>query len=153
MDRKQETNRSKVVMVAGKFDVLHPGHLNFFKQAKQHGDKLIVVLARDSTIQKETKKNPCYAEQHRKEFLEATHFVDEVILGNEGPKTEIIKEIRPNIICLGYDQEINEEKLKAFIKDQGLKTKVIRLKPFKETLFKSTLIKKTVKFAQQKEQE
>jgi len=134
------------VMLAGKFDLLHPGHLKFFEQAKAHGDHLIVVLARDSTIEKEKGELPLYSEQRRKEFIESISIVDEVILGNESKdKTEIIRTIQPNIICLGYDQEIDQERLEAFLSNNGLETKVYRMKPFKEDIFKSTIIKNNVR--------
>ncbi len=134
------------VMLAGKFDLLHPGHLKFFEQAKAHGDHLIVVLARDSTIEKEKGELPLYSEQRRKEFIESISIVDEVILGNESKdKTEIIRTIQPNIICLGYDQEIDQERLEAFLSNNGLETRVYRMKPFKEDIFKSTIIKNNVR--------
>ena len=40
------------VMVFGTFDILHPGHLNFFKQAREFGNFLIAVIARDKTVLK-----------------------------------------------------------------------------------------------------
>ena len=134
------------VMLAGKFDLLHPGHLKFFEEAKAHGDHLTVVLARDSTIEQEKGELPLYSEQRRKEFIESISMVDEVVLGNESEdKTEIIRIIKPDVICLGYDQEINQEKLEAFLANNGFDTKVFRLNPFKENIFKSTIIKNNIK--------
>ena len=42
----------KKVMCSGTFDGLHPGHFNFFKQAKSKGDYLTVIVARDENVEK-----------------------------------------------------------------------------------------------------
>ena len=55
----------KTVMVFGSFDLLHPGHLFFLKQAKKHGDKLVVVVALDRTIESVKQQTPKYNERVR----------------------------------------------------------------------------------------
>ncbi|MBT4445858.1 adenylyltransferase/cytidyltransferase family protein [archaeon] len=137
----------KTVLVAGKFDLVHPGHLKFFEEAKSNGDRLIVVVARDSTITKNTGVAPIYPEDLRKEFLEALSVVDQVELGNESNEMQIILEIRPDIICLGYDQPIKEERVQKFIKENKLNIKIKRLNAFNEKLFKSSKIKSQVRMS------
>ncbi len=132
------------ILVAGKFDVVHPGHLKFFEEAKKLGDRLIAVVARDSTISKNTGNLPTYNENLRKEFLEALTVVDEVILGGEFSELDILKSIKPDVVCLGYDQEISEEKIAKFLHEESLSIKVVRLAPFKEDLFKSSKIKSAI---------
>ena len=46
------------IIVFGTFDILHKGHLNLFKQAKQHGDYLMAVIARDKNVKKAKGKFP-----------------------------------------------------------------------------------------------
>ena len=133
------------VLVAGKYDIVHPGHLKFFEEAKKHGDYLIVVLARDSTIIRNTGRAPTYPEDLRKEFLEALTIVDEVILGGMGDEMEILLEVKPAIVCLGYDQSIDEKRVQTFLDSHKLDTKVLRLAAFKEELFKSSKIKSAIK--------
>lgn len=137
-------NKRKV-LVAGKFDLLHPGHLKLFEMAKKKGNYLTIVLARDETIVKETGNYPSYNENLRKEFLESIDLVDEVILGNFENKLEILKEIKPDVICLGYDQEMPEHAISLFLQEENINCEVIRLEPFKEHIFKSSLIKESIK--------
>ncbi len=136
---------TKHVMVAGKFDVVHPGHLKFFEEAKQQGDYLIVVLARDSTIIRNFGLAPIYSETLRKEFLEALSVVDEVIFGGENNEMDILLKLKPDVLCLGYDQVIDESRVQTFLSEHNLLTKVLRLSSFKEELFKSSKIKSTIK--------
>ena len=123
------------VLVGGSFDIIHVGHIKMLKQAKElcpHGE-LIVVIARDSTIRKYKKREPILPENDRLEIIKAIKYVDKAILGNElGEKTffDIIYEIKPDIIALGYDQQINEIELKEWLAKKGLQTKIIRLKKY-----------------------
>jgi FAD synthetase len=136
----------KKVLVAGKFDLLHPGHLNFFENAKKHGDHLTVVIARDETILKNKGTYPDYSEETRKQFILALKIVDEALLGNYGNEMEILKIIMPDVICLGYDQEIPEERIEIYCAKHNIKRPtLIRLAPYKETIFKSSLLKENLR--------
>lgn len=129
------------VMVFGTFDILHKGHINFLNQAKKHGDYLIVTVANDSNVYKIKNKNPLYTQEKRKKEIENLNIASKVIIGNKNIKKyfEIIKNELPNIICLGYDQDdLNLEKT---IKENNLEIKIIRLKPYKEHIFKSSILK------------
>ena len=96
----------KIVMAFGSFDVLHPGHLYFLNQAKSKGDKLIVVIALDKTIEKVKGEKPKYNERQRLEHVKGMPMVDKAVLGYEKDPYEIIEEINPDIICLGYYQDL-----------------------------------------------
>ena len=99
------------VMCFGSFDVLHQGHLYFLKMAKSLGDKLIVVVARDSTIEEVKGKTPKYHERDRVEHVRDLKIADKVVLGYETDKYEIIEDINPDVIALGYDQDSFADKL------------------------------------------
>jgi FAD synthetase len=131
----------KKVMVFGSFDHLHPGHFYFLIEAKKHGDQLIAVLARDETIKQLKGKHPKYSEKERKQHLEVTGIPDKVIFGKLRNKYEVIHKIKPDIICLGYDQHSFDEGLKEELKKLNLRTQIIRLKPYKEHIFKSSKLK------------
>ncbi len=94
------------VLVFGSFDIVHPGHTEFLKEAKKLGEHLTVVLARDVSIQKMKGHVPHFSEQERKDHLSALKFVNTVILGDEHDYFKIPCEIQPDIIALGYDQLI-----------------------------------------------
>ncbi len=131
----------KKVMVFGTFDIFHSGHINFLEQARQEGDFLIVVIARDKTVAKIKKQKPKNQEQKRKRILENNHLADKVILGNLSDKYAIIKKYQPDIICLGYDQKAFVDKLKNKLQQFGLeKTRIKKLKPFHPEKYKSSLL-------------
>ncbi|MSU60383.1 MAG: FAD synthase, partial [Candidatus Staskawiczbacteria bacterium] len=117
------------------------GHLNFFKQAKEYGDYLMVVVGRDSTVLSVKKKLPKQNENKRLEAVQKAPYVDYARLGNEGvSKYEVIKETKPDIICLGYDQIFFVEKLADKIKEFGLNIEIKRLVAFKPEIYKSSLL-------------
>src|SRR3989338_1051249 len=120
----------KTVMCFGTFDLLHLGHLNYFQQAKKHGDYLIVVIARDKTKQDE-KKEIIFSEKERMELVKGLKVVDEVVLGYPGDHFKIIQEKKPEVIFLGYDHKIDEKILAQKLKERGLEPVIKRAKPFK----------------------
>lgn len=129
------------VMAFGSFDILHPGHLFYLREAKKFGDKLIVVIARDSTIKKIKGKEPKYNEKERIEHVRDLPIVDKAVLGYEADPYEIIEEINPDIICLGYDQDSFSENLRKEMKLRGMNPKIYRLGPYKEHVYKSSKLK------------
>ncbi len=131
------------VLVFGTFDGLHEGHRDFFRQAKEYGNHLTVVVGRDSTILKTKNKAPKFNENERLKAVQESGLVDEVRLGNKGNNPyKVIEEVKPDIICLGYDQTHFTEKLAAKIKEMGLGVNIIRLKPFYPEKYKSSLLNK-----------
>lgn len=129
-------------MVFGAFDILHPGHINFFEQAKKHGNHLVVVVARDNTINQVKNHIPQKPQNDRLEAVQNQPAVDQAVLGYEDDKYRIIREIAPDIICLGYDQIAFTELLETKLKEFDLNTKVVRLKPFYPEKFKSSKLNK-----------
>lgn len=128
-------------MVFGTFDLLHDGHLNFLKQAKDKGDKLIVVVGRDENIIKIKSKLPVHNENERLNNLK--QIADKVILGEINDFYKVIEDNKPDVICLGYDQD--SMKLENELKNRNLNIEVIRLKPYREDEFKSSIIRKNLK--------
>ena len=132
----------KTVMAFGTFDLMHPGHEYFLRQAKKRGDYLIAVIARDSTVKKLKGKLSYQSEKQRLRAIVALNLADKVILGDKGlNKYRVIKRYRPNVICLGYDQTYFIDGLKSKIKEFALDTKVIRLKSYQAHKYKSSIIK------------
>lgn len=131
----------KTILAAGTFDVVHKGHEFFLKEAKKFGEKLIVIIARDETVEKVKGKTPKHNEKERQEHVQQLHIADEVRLGNKGGIFSILEEIKPDIICLGYDQGVNEETLREELEKRKLKAEIKRLPPFKPEIYKSSKIK------------
>jgi len=106
------------VMASGVFDLIHPGHIYYLKQAKAMGDHLTVVVASDKTVRK-NKHEPVTPEAMRAMIVESLKPVDEAIVGGEGDMLDTVAKVRPDIIVLGYDQTFNEADLKAKLKAKG----------------------------------
>lgn len=132
----------KKIMVFGTFDGLHDGHLNFFKQAKKLAQKsfLVVSIARDKNVVKIKGKYPNKNEKQRMTLVKNYPLVNKVVLsGLKAHIPHILKE-RPNIIALGYDQKVYVKNIKKDLKNKGLTIRVVRLKPFKEKIYKNNLL-------------
>lgn len=132
----------KTVMCAGTFDVIHPGHLYYFSEAKKYGDKLIVVVARDDTSESFKGKKPKHGEKERLEAVRMLDIVDKAVLGNQGDILKIVEEIKPDVICLGYDQKILKEELEISLRKRGIKADVVRIGPYMQHVYKSSMMKK-----------
>ena len=110
----------RVVLTGGKFNRIHKGHLWFLKNAKNLGDKLVVVLAND----KNNKRPYAMPAKQRKKQLEELGIADKVVVGDEKDFYRIIKKTKPSVIALGYDQVLPrgvKEKLDK-------KIRIVRLK-------------------------
>ncbi len=142
MFRTKKNKISARVMVFGTFDIFHPGHKNFLKQAKKFGDYLIVVVARDETVMKFKRQKTENNEQKRLKNVKKSKLANEVILGSLKDKYAVVKKYKPDIICLGYDQKFFVRGLKKKLKKFGLKTKIVRLEPYKPEIYKSSKLRK-----------
>ena len=118
------------VMATGTFDILHLGHIYFLKEAKKLGDTLAVIVATDSTVRK-LKHEPVNPEQIRLDLIKELKIVDEAYLGHEEDMYEIVKEVKPDIITLGYDQIHDEKTVEKELKKRNIKAKVVRLSEYK----------------------
>ncbi|NOZ81493.1 MAG: FAD synthase [DPANN group archaeon] len=132
----------KKIMVFGSFDHLHPGHINFFRQAKEHGTYLLVAVARDATIKQIKGRLPVFTEDERMQHLMAIPDVDEVVLGYPDDKFKVIEENRPDIICLGHDQHVFADRLPEELRRRGLDIPVVRLKAYRRDIYQSSHFRK-----------
>ncbi|MGC9310622.1 MAG: adenylyltransferase/cytidyltransferase family protein [Candidatus Aenigmatarchaeota archaeon] len=136
----------KTVLVFGTFDILHPGHEFFLKEAKKEGDFLEVVVARDETVLNVKGKLPQNNEAARLEKLKSLPYVKTAILGNAGDKYGIIEELKPDVIVLGYDQSTFTEGLEKELKKRGIKTKIVRLeKSLRPDIYKSSKMRRAAR--------
>ena len=118
------------VMATGTFDLLHPGHIYYLKEAKKLGDTLAVVVATDATVRK-LKHEPINPEEIRVNLIKELKIVDEVYLGHEEDIYKIVEEIKPDIIALGFDQIHGENRIKSDLKKRKIDAKIVRLSEFK----------------------
>jgi len=98
-----------IVFTNGCFDILHRGHLEYLKESKSLGSKLIVGINSDESVKRlKGKPRPINNQFDRKALLEELRCVDEVIIFNEDTPYELIKRISPDIITKGGDYKVEE---------------------------------------------
>ncbi len=137
----------KKVVIAGTFDIIHPGHLYFIQNAAKYGD-VYVIVARDSNVQKIKGSPPIVPEEQRRIVVEGLKGVKQAVLGNQsGDFTEKVAELQPDIVALGPNQKFDEDKLKQNLAEKGLKPQVVRIAQFLDTvpLPSSSSIKNKIK--------
>jgi FAD synthetase len=122
------------VLATGVFDILHLGHLRFLEESKKRGgpgSKLVVVVARDKTVLRRKGRGPVVPEDQRRELVSALRVVDRAILGREEiDLLGILKEVKPDIVCVGYDQNEIRVAVTRLVRKQGLPVRVVRIRRF-----------------------
>lgn len=135
-----------LVISFGTFDNFHPGHASYLSQAFALADEMLVIIARDENVKRIKGKKPGQDELARKKevenFLKQEKIKGRVYLGYRNEPLRVIAKYRPDYIALGYDQIADENKIKAIIKELGLKTKIKRSKPYYPERFKSSILKR-----------
>lgn len=104
-----------VVLVGGCFDVLHYGHLQFLKAAKNEGDTLIVALESDEFIRERKHRKPVHSHEQRAEMLASLDSVDLVLLlpylTTDAEYAQLVKTVAPNVIAVTEgDSQIEHKK-------------------------------------------
>ena len=96
----------KKVITYGTFDLLHYGHINLLKRAKERGDYLIVALSTDEFNWNSKQKKCYFTYEERKKMLEAIRYVD-LVIPEEcwEQKVSDVKEFRVDTFVMGNDWE------------------------------------------------
>ena len=125
MDLKSSTK--KIVLAGGVFDIIHPGHIHTLNAAKALGGVLVVAIATDKTAEKMKKRSPLHNQELRRELVTSLSMVDKAIVGHEDDIFQTVKEIKPDIIVLGYDQVHQEKFISDGCKRINLDVEIVRL--------------------------
>jgi len=141
----KEMKKKTIVLASGTFDLLHLGHVKYLEEAKKaggEGAKLVVIVARDNTVEKRKGTKPIMTEDQRRALVESLKVVDEAVLGYEDFNMEMtIEKIKPNIIAVGHDQSGIEKAVQNLVKEKGFDIRVVRIGRFgKEELNSSSKI-------------
>jgi len=113
----------KIVFTNGCFDLLHPGHLKSFADAKKHGDILVVAINSDHSVKRlKGPTRPVIDEKGRAAMVAALEIVDYVTIFTEDTPTNLIELLRPNILAKGGDWKLNQIAGREFV------DKVVRIK-------------------------
>ncbi|MBO0888019.1 FAD synthase [Candidatus Bathyarchaeota archaeon] len=138
-----------MVLATGVFDLLHLGHVRFLEESKKQGGptaRLVVVVARDTTVLKRKGRRPILPENQRRQLVSSLRAVDMALLGHESfDMLGILREVKPDIIAVGYDQGEIMRSVKALLRRQGLHIRVVQIPRFGPIgLNSSTKVKKRV---------
>lgn len=130
----------KVIMATGTFDLIHPGHGYYLQESKDLGGKeakLVVVVARDSTV-RARKRVPVVNENQRLEVVQMLKPVDEAYLGSTTDMFQVVRDIEPDIITIGPDQNFDEEALNRELRKRNLKAEVVKITGYKKSALDSS---------------
>ena len=119
--------KKKIVLAGGVFDIIHPGHIHTLNAAKALGGILVVAIATDKTAKKMKKRSPLHNQELRRELVSCLSMVDKAIVGHEDDIFQTVKEVKPNIIVLGYDQVHQEKFISDGCKRINLNVEIVRL--------------------------
>jgi cytidyltransferase-like protein len=123
----------KVVLAGGVYDVLHLGHLAALTEAKSLGDVLVAVVATDVTVEVLKGRKPLFPEKDRRALVEGLKPVDKAILGYEDVGfgfEEVLKDVTPDIVAFGYDQETLQKTVSEIIEKHKLPIQIVKLSKF-----------------------
>ncbi len=149
--KNKEKKKGKIVLASGVFDLLHLGHVRFLEEAKKAGGpnaKLIVIVARDSTVEKKKSRRPIMPENQRCALVASLRVVDEAMLGYKDFDMEkVLDKIKPDIVAVGHDSHLSglERTVAEAVKKKGLKIRMVKVGKFSsDELDSSSKIKKKI---------
>jgi len=138
---------NKKILVAGTFDLIHPGHLFLINEAAKLGD-VCVIVSTDKNRELYSGEAPIVPQEQRLEVIKGIKNVKVARLGRSDNDTlKTVEEINPDIILLGPDQKYDIATLEKGLKDHGLAhIKIQRLQSYydKCELHSSRLIKQKI---------
>lgn len=117
------------VLAQGTFDILHPGHIHYLREAAAKGDELHVIVARRSNVTH--KQPPLLPDRQRRDVVGALEMVDEAHVGHESDIFIPVETIDPDIVVLGHDQHHDEDDIAAALEERGIDASVSRASPRK----------------------
>ena len=133
----------KIVMVFGVFDIIHDGHRHFLNEAKKNGQKLVAVLPPDAVVNEMKGRFPLHSLTERIHNLKAESIVDKVISGDNIIRSwGVINIERPDVIALGYDQEILKKALESEQARFPWNLEFVTITPYKDISMHSNALRK-----------
>lgn len=127
VERWQQEGK-KIVFTNGCFDIVHLGHIDYLEKAQKLGDKLVLGLNTDASVQRlKGETRPVINQYARARMMSAMSFVDAVVLFDEETPEELIKTLCPNILVKGDDYSLANIIGADFVIGSGGEVKTISL--------------------------
>ncbi|MUM63881.1 DUF357 domain-containing protein [Acidianus infernus] len=125
-NKDPDSDISKKVFVGGTFDIIHPGHIEFLREASRLG-RVYVSVARDKNSEKIKGRKPINDEEQRLEVVKSIRYVYDAFLGDEKDFIKSVERVKPDIIFLGPDQRVNIEELKKELEKRGINAEIVKM--------------------------
>ena len=124
----------KIVFTNGVFDLLHKGHISILLEAAEAGDRLVVGLNTDNSVQRlKGPGRPLQNESDRAFIMAAQTYADAVTLFDEDTPLELIRAIKPDVIVKGGDYAPEEVVGKDIVESYGGKVMIVPLEEGRST--------------------
>lgn len=114
----------KIILATGVFDLVHPGHIDYFEKAKSFGDILVVSVVDDEFVQKGPDR-PIFDQELRLKWLAALEIVDFVTLNDDYGPWKVMRTIKPDVYVKGYNITLGLTKDIAVMKELKGRTVLI----------------------------
>lgn len=99
----------KLVFTNGCFDIIHPGHIGYLREARDLGDRLVIAINSDSSVQRlKGPLRPILSETERACILAALEMVDYVVIFEEDTPHSIISAVLPDVLVKGGDWALDQ---------------------------------------------
>lgn len=116
--RKQiKSDNKNIVLCHGVFDLLHPGHIQHFQEAKAQGD-ILVVSVTDSKYVRKGPGRPYFSNEQRLHSLAAIECIDYVILSKNYTVNDVVEVVRPDLYVKGAEYQIAEKDITGKISEE-----------------------------------
>ena len=117
------------VFAAGCFNRVHEAHARLLREARTLGDRLVVVLSNDA----HNKKPNARPAAERRKAVEALGIADEVLVGRPDSFAATLREVKPQLLVLGYDQRLPDAETARAVDELGVRVVTMPWYPGKET--------------------
>jgi rfaE bifunctional protein nucleotidyltransferase chain/domain len=135
--------QSIIVFTNGVFDLLHPGHIDYLRKARNLGTHLIVAVNTDESTRRIKGENrPLIELAQRAEVLAALEMVSYVTWFDEDTPEQIIRHVKPNVLVKGGDWPIDQIAGKDFVESYG--GKVLNI-PFEKEYSTTNIVERILK--------
>jgi FAD synthetase len=125
-NKDPDSDISKKVFVGGTFDIIHPGHIEFLREASRLG-RVYVSVARDKNSEKIKGRKPINDEEQRLEVVKSIRYVYDAFLGDEKDFIKSVERVKPDIIFLGPDQYVNIDEFKKELEKRGINAEIVKM--------------------------
>jgi len=135
----------RIVFTNGCFDIIHPGHTHYLREARQLGDLLVVGINSDQSVTDlKGPGRPILKEDERTEVLLSLRSVDAVVSFSEPTPLDLIKAVKPHVLAKGGDWPVDKIVGREFVEKHG--GTAVSL-PFQKGLSTSELISRIQKIS------